>query len=137
MWEFNDIRGRAIQELSEMGIAMAAIEKIECARRFDVKGWLLGGYIELLKRAETITDDEAERLGWKTATKLVRLREQFLISNQPTTPTISTTCAVCGNSRYMKAGGFRKYCDCNIVTISDRERHDFTEAVQKEFETEL
>jgi hypothetical protein len=69
IWEFTDIRGRAIQELLKEDMGMKTVEKIECARSFRVKEWLLDGYIELLKRAETITNEEGERLGWKMVTK--------------------------------------------------------------------
>jgi hypothetical protein len=80
MWEFTDIRERAIQELSEDKDAMGPIDKIERGRSYNVKKWEMEGYIELLKRAETVTNEEAERLGWKTAAKLLRLREQYLAS---------------------------------------------------------
>jgi len=43
-----------------------------------VKEWVLAGYVELLKRTETITEEEAERSGWKTAAKLLLLREKYL-----------------------------------------------------------
>lgn len=139
MWEFSYIRERAIQELLTTGMAMPTIEKIECAKSFEVKGWLFDGYMELLKRDETITDDEAERLGWKTATKLVRLREQFLVTSKPTTPTLPTPCGNCGCSGYMNSVGYCQNCGhSNKFNVKpDREGHDFTEGVRKEFEAEL
>jgi hypothetical protein len=65
MWEFTDIRKRAIQELSKEEMKMGTMEKVECGKTYKVKEWLLDGYVELLvlKRPETITEKEAERLG--------------------------------------------------------------------------
>jgi hypothetical protein len=141
MWEFTDIREWTIQELSNKEIGMGAIEKIECARNFEVKRWLLDGYIELLKRAETITDEESERLGWRTAAKLLRLREQFLL---PDSGVMATLCNYC--SRTCTTSG---YCnDCGLMTSiqnvratpsspTNRANHDFTKGVEKEFQEEL
>ena len=72
MWEFTKIRKWAIDELSKMKAEMGEIEMIEFGRSFDVKEWWLEGYGSLLKRGKTITDEEAERLGWKIAAKLLR-----------------------------------------------------------------
>jgi len=144
MWEFTDMRERAIQELLKEDMSMGTIDKIECGKRYQVKEMLLEGYNELLKRAETITAKEAERLGWKTAAKLLLLREEYLsttITSQH--PSISETCGQCGR----QCGGTRlhRYCDDygdyypydQQVTRPDRNQHDFTQAIQKEFEEEL
>jgi len=151
MWEFSDIRERAIQELLKEDMGMQTIEKIECARSFRVKEWLVEGYTELLKRAETITDEEGERLGWKTAAKLLLIREQYLTTltgpNSNLKPTY--TCSVCksqscagpvsGRPLYNMCQTYSTYyvCTQNGVVMPNRDEHDFTQAVQEGFEGEL
>jgi hypothetical protein len=140
MWEFTDIRERAIQELSKEEISMGTMEKIECGKAYEVKEWLLDGYIELLKRPETITEEEAERLGWKTAAKLLLLREQYL-------STISSTFAgqLCGRCNERCGGTFYRQCRIYSVThqcaqqfaLPDRNQYDFATAVQKELDAGL
>lgn len=141
MWEFANIRERAIQELSLLkgDMKMGTIEKIECARCFDVKDWLLEGYTELLKRAKTITNDEAERLGWKTAAKLLLLREQYLLTVGAT-----YTCGGCAGERCAIPGKLYSHClkggayMCGKrVSEPNRDQHDFTTALRKEFEAVL
>jgi len=144
LWEFTDIRERAIQELLKEEIKMGTIEKMECGKSYQVQEMLLGGYAELLKRTETITAEEAERLGWRTAAKLLLLREEYLsttITSQHSS--ISRTCGQCGS----QCGGtqLQKYCNdygryypCGEqISLSDRNQHDFTNAIRKEFKAEL
>jgi hypothetical protein len=58
IWGSTKIRERAKQDLSKQEMGMGAIEKIDCGRKYEVKEWLLEGYIDLLKWAETRTWDE-------------------------------------------------------------------------------
>jgi hypothetical protein len=145
MWEFTDIREKAIQELSKKDTGMGSIEKIECAKSFEVKKWFLEGSVELLQRAETITGEEAERLGWEIATKLFLLREQYLstiISQYSQSDSISKSCGrcggFCGGSLYRFCQLYAAYHPCvQQAIVNDRSQHNFTKAVQKEFEAEL
>jgi hypothetical protein len=136
------MRERAIKELTTKEMSMGTIEKIECGKSYDVKEMLLEGYVELLKRAETISDEEAERLGWKTASKLHLLREQYLSAvtaqhlafNNITCGRCSTKC---GGGLYILCSIYRDYNSCSILPVPDRNEHDFTEAIRKEFQVEL
>jgi hypothetical protein len=73
MWELLDIRALAIKALSELN--MSAVDKVTLARECKVTEWLLVGYEEIAKREKTITNEEAERLGWQAAFRLLRARE--------------------------------------------------------------
>jgi hypothetical protein len=144
MWEFTDIRERAIQELSKKEMGVGTVEKIECGKNYEVKEWVLDGYVELLRRDETLTDQEAERLGWKTAAKLLLLREQYLSSTISShySSIISQSCGRCGNcdgALHRRCSSYGSYYPCGQqgTTLPDRSQHDFKEAVQKELETEL
>jgi len=138
LWEFTDIRERAIQELSKEEMKMGTIEKIECGKSYQVEEMLLRGYAELLKRAETITTEEAERLGWKTAAKLLLLREEYL--STMTSQYTSQKCNYCGQqcmgNLYKSCALARnRYTACDQV--SDRDQHDFTDAIREVFGAEL
>ncbi|KAK7008258.1 hypothetical protein R3P38DRAFT_3211119 [Favolaschia claudopus] len=63
------------------------------ARLYEVASWLRRGYLELVQRTETIPDDEAEVLGWKTTCRLVQARER-------TTSARVTNCQYCGRNPY-------------------------------------
>ena len=65
MWEFTEIRKRAMDELLKMKMEMGNMEMIELGRCLNMKEWWLKGYVGLLMRRETITDEEAEHPGWK------------------------------------------------------------------------
>jgi len=141
MWEFTDIRGRAIQELGKKEMGMEAVEKIACARRFEVKEWFLDGCVELLKRVETITNEEAERLGLGTAVKLLRLREKYLQAPAVRHPTLCKFCSI-----YNKPGNikliYQSRCPrCsiqeNLHEPPDRKQHDFTSAIREEFQADV
>lgn len=131
MWEFTDIRAKAIQELSTKDMGMGIIEKVECARSFDVKDWLSEGYVEFLRRPETITREEAERLGWQTAAKLLLLREKYLstINSQ------ISTCGGCGR----KSCALYTYCRWSNEYHVNNKEGNFTYSydVQREFGDEL
>jgi hypothetical protein len=137
MWEFTDMRERAIQELFKEDMGMGAIDKIECGKSYEVKEMLLNGYVELLERTGTITDEEAERLGWKTAAKLLLLREEYLFTLTPNSSQVCGICdGKCGGDLYMSCGrGYRGYTQ--VTTPPDRRKHDFTDALRKEFGSEL
>ena len=138
MWEFVDIRKLAIIELSKDD-KMGLFEKVECGRNFDVKEWLLDGYVGLLKRAETITDEEAKRLGWQTAVKLLRLRERVNRRELAN----GEACRDCNQTGLRQSG--RVLCEFCAghgrgiaqVTLQNRPQRNFTEIVQIEFQTEL
>lgn len=142
MWEFTEIREGAIQELSKEEMEMGTIDKIVWGRNYEVKKWLLNGYIGLIRRGETITDEEADRLGWKTAAKLLRLREQF--SKQTRTPALGEICKACKGSGFQQINTLSHLCSfCSGygrgiagVTGHITEQH-IIDAIQKEFPTEL
>jgi len=138
MWEFTDIRERAIQELSEDKDAMGPIDKIDHGRGYNVKTWEMEGYIELLKRAKTITDEEAERLGWKPAAILLRLREQYLASiaslDGSTSTCVKCHSSSCPNQLYRYCNTY-SYHACTQQS-TNRDLYDFVTAVKKELGAE-
>jgi len=118
MWEFIDIREVAMKQLSTDRMEMTTFVKIECGRTYEVKKWLLDGYVELVKRGKAITDEEAQLLGWSTTARLLRLREQFLRL------AVNSTCRTCGD-------------DVSGFNLQDLPKPKVAAAVQKEFQKDL
>jgi len=151
MWEFTELRERAKQELLKQEMKMGTVEKIECGRKYEIKEWVLEGYITLLRRPEIASDEEAERLGWKTVAKLYRLRDACLSISQSESPNLASQCCQCGrdfggdSTYYCSYKSCRFYCNsCSppitatrITTVPRRADYDFTKAVKMGFPEEL
>ena len=73
LWAFDEMRKRAIAELSR--INMNAADKVALARSYSVGDWLYEGYATLEKREVGPSSEEAERLGYETAFRLCQVRE--------------------------------------------------------------
>ena len=91
---------------------MGAVEKIESARRFETKEWLLDGFNKLLQHAYPVTDEEAEHLGLKTVTKVAHLRERHLINQSLPAVLRTTVCHDCCNTLGENNIYCRPYCSC-------------------------
>jgi len=140
MWEFTKIRKWAIDELSKMKTEMGDMGMIECGRNFDVKEWWLEGYVGLLNRGETITDEEAERLGWKIAARLLRLRERFAFTRCLAVGEFCTLCNRTGllqNVRCARCAGYGVGVTGITPSWQSNVRESIPEAVEKEFQTEV
>jgi len=68
-----EIRDSAIQTLFG---ALQPIELVQFGIECQIYAWLFEGYKELVEGG--ISTDQEERLGWKTTSKLFRIREQYL-----------------------------------------------------------
>jgi hypothetical protein len=73
MWAFDEIREKAIAELSKTN--MDTVDKVVLGRSFSVGIWLLEGYFTLVTREAGLTSTEAKRLGYETAFRLCQRRE--------------------------------------------------------------
>jgi len=69
-----DARTLAIQQLSYYS-NIAGVDKILLARKYKVEQWFREGCQELVQRRECFSDEDKERLGWKTVIKLYRVRD--------------------------------------------------------------
>ncbi|KAI4517714.1 hypothetical protein K525DRAFT_177453, partial [Schizophyllum commune Loenen D] len=75
-WSFLALRGRAIREVYRLG---SVVDKIVVAREFELQDWLLPAFVEACtteRWLDTITTEEAERLGAGTVLKIARIREE-------------------------------------------------------------
>jgi hypothetical protein len=60
------------------GMSMEAIERIVCAKEYFVADWLRTGYVALAQRAQKITPEEAEQIGWRSALFACHVREEAI-----------------------------------------------------------
>lgn len=74
-WKFWDVRKLAIQQLSSPIPSMNTIDKIILAKEYTIPSWLVEGYSSLAARKETISMDEAIRLGFDTTVGMFHVRE--------------------------------------------------------------
>lgn len=79
LWFFDDIRNAAISQLDRwLQGEQAAAQAVLLGRAYQIKSWLVKGYLALTNREGSITNEEVGLLGWETAADIFRLREQAL-----------------------------------------------------------
>ncbi|KAH9485722.1 hypothetical protein JR316_0002636 [Psilocybe cubensis] len=77
MWYFIKLRNAAISELAHSGV-LDSIEMVTLGRKYRISSWITGGFVRLIERYDSITDDEAidiDSTYVTTAYKLYRMRE--------------------------------------------------------------
>jgi hypothetical protein len=74
-----EIRDAVIQALSG---ALGPVERIQLGTEFQVDSLLLEGYKQLVLTKDGISAEDEERLGWKTTSKLFRMRDAYLLQTQ-------------------------------------------------------
>lgn len=74
-WNFSEERGLAIRELSQ-GDNVELVTNVLLARQYNAPELLLAAYEGLVKRTESISEEEAERLGLATVIRLYWIREE-------------------------------------------------------------
>lgn len=77
MWEFLDIRAFTIEQLFAHAQKLEPVTMVVLGKEYKVLKWLKDGYKSLADRQETISIDEAKRLGLETAIRVFHLRENF------------------------------------------------------------
>jgi len=74
MWTFGELRQLAIKWLGRLDIN--PVEKVMLARNYKVERLLVRGYMELIKRKEGPSVEEAKILGYEAAIRLYEKRER-------------------------------------------------------------
>jgi hypothetical protein len=73
--QITEITDKGVQKLSD---ALLPIEMIEFGIECPAPLLLRRGYKELVEGSGGISEEDEERLGWETTSKLLRIREQYL-----------------------------------------------------------
>ncbi|TFK18678.1 hypothetical protein FA15DRAFT_627712 [Coprinopsis marcescibilis] len=98
LWGMTKIRDFALKNLSNVTLALSAIERIQLARSCCISNWLEDG-IKALVQAERLDMDELKVLGWETVALLFCIRDtiaRFSPSPTPTRFTLgSIKCVLC------------------------------------------
>jgi hypothetical protein len=134
MWELAEVREKAIAELSSLmpgDFHHLLFDKIMLAKECKVRQWLIDGYVELVVRQRIISVEEAEVLGWETAARLLRVREEYRID-----PSASSTLPALGPSAPSPALN----CTCETCVVPKTPRtfeQQRREIIEREFENEL
>ncbi|KAG8994017.1 hypothetical protein FRB94_010193 [Tulasnella sp. JGI-2019a] len=77
-WEFASIRSLAIRKLNELpDEAIQPADRIVIAHRFQLDGWLLKPYVNLICRPSPLTIEEGRKLGLEDVILLSRAREEI------------------------------------------------------------
>jgi hypothetical protein len=118
MWDFFEIRKKAIKVLSDSNMGM--MSKIVIGRKYKVTEWLLEGCNSLAKRAETISMKEAETLGWEAAIRIFQMREESLAT---------TTSVLKVRDKVVHV--------VEVKTPVDRRNHDYLDEIRRVFANEL
>ncbi|KAK0212377.1 hypothetical protein DFS33DRAFT_21679 [Desarmillaria ectypa] len=110
MWHLSDIRQLAIKHLQQ-DPKLDPVERVVLAKSYSVSSWLRLGYLSLVKRAQPLSVDEAEQIGFKSAIQIFQLREDAVVKQA-------------GNRGYVKYNG----------TLTD---HDVQAVFDKVFQEEF
>ncbi|KAK7472380.1 hypothetical protein VKT23_000496 [Stygiomarasmius scandens] len=89
LWGFPNIRCLAIEHLSKM--KLDAFTNIELGRKYSVSQWLRNGYMELVKRFDTLTREEVKVIGCSSSIGVFRVREEMAKRFQSAYSVFSTT----------------------------------------------
>jgi hypothetical protein len=77
--ETSEICDAVIRALSG---ALGPVEQIQLSTKYQVDSWLLEGYKQLVLMKDGISAENEEHLGWKTTSKLFRVRDACLLQMQ-------------------------------------------------------
>jgi len=114
MWEFKEIREKAIAALSALNSQRELSEKIYLGAKYGIINWLRDGYTDLVYRP-TLEIEDLRGLPfpvtWETATKIYYARESLLPN--------SSNYSCCGGS-YYGPGYSPKHCRCRVVSVINR-----------------
>jgi hypothetical protein len=105
-WDLTSVRNKAVAQSDIEIQKKTPVEKILLAKRYGVTKWLQEGYISLVSRDNTITDEERDQLGLETFARLMVAREKSFAWALKASPPSSTSngcsqnlyCNYCGHS---------------------------------------
>ncbi|KAG8925638.1 hypothetical protein FRC02_009525 [Tulasnella sp. 418] len=124
MWEYEQLRQFAIEKID--GLKLPAIETLGLAVKCRVEKWLSPASVDLCLRANSLTYEEGEVLGFRFLTALNKIRESCLSMTSAVYP--GTNCSNCGRIRqgscrscgqsYNRNGYYGTTCHCGYNTTT-------------------
>ncbi|KAK0459207.1 uncharacterized protein EV420DRAFT_308675 [Desarmillaria tabescens] len=70
LWRLADTRNVAISHLTTLLWKIDPVDRVILGRKYSVAQWLSSGYMDLVHRAELLTQEEAEKIGLDTALQI-------------------------------------------------------------------
>jgi len=135
MWEFKNIRTRAIKALENPTLSMDLVDKIVIARNFNVSSWLVPSLNALVQREKSLNLSEGNRLGLEWALKVAGLRER------PSSPyLVCPTCSYSGPTVCNICHGAANRCGSAVCRqlvyagVASRASIDYCDKIRKIFE---
>ena len=95
MWQFENIRAKAIKALGNLTLSMDLVDRIVIARKFAVSSWLVPSLHALVQREKPLDLSEGNRLGMEWALKVAEVREYGVTMAQN-----MVTCRSCKHSGF-------------------------------------
>ncbi|KAI0806594.1 hypothetical protein C8Q74DRAFT_1212783 [Fomes fomentarius] len=134
MWLFDNIRDKAINELSQL--VPEPVSRILLSRSFNIPGWTESALLSLAQQ-DSLAAAELQPLGWDTIAKLIKVRESVVFSG------CSCDCIYCihahgpiivdGNPNAHPAVSR----SAAVSTAALRRSFDFCEKIEEVFGTDL
>ena len=99
MWQFQDIRTKAIKAMEDPMLGMDAdpVYQIVVARKFDVPEWLVPSLNALVQREKPLDLSDGVRLGMEWALKVAEARECGAAPGYPTCQYCPRATPICGS----------------------------------------
>ncbi|KAF7356245.1 hypothetical protein MVEN_00956000 [Mycena venus] len=118
-WWFLAARDLAIQQLNDRN-DVTSVDRIVLARKYNVPTWLRMGYTDLARRDESISREEAEKIGWETAYQLGQVREAEIKSYVPVSQSRNGRPSNYGNMYYDDPPPLLESYDLNYIQPTER-----------------
>lgn len=115
MWEFAEIRAKAIAALSVLNPERELTEKISLGARYGIVDWLRDGYTELVQRSTLKMEDlrgSSFPVSWETTAKIFCARDSLSSDN-------FSNYSCCGSWHGPSYTNPPKHCRCRIVKAVD------------------
>ncbi|KIM36758.1 hypothetical protein M413DRAFT_31388 [Hebeloma cylindrosporum] len=115
MWEFAEIRAKAIAALSVLNPERELTEKISLGARYGIVDWLRDGYTELVQRSTLKMEDlrgSSFPVSWETTAKIFCARDSL-------SPNNFSNYSCCGSGHGPSYTNPPKHCRCRVVKAVD------------------
>jgi hypothetical protein len=129
-WNLTSMQSKAVTQSDAQIKNMSAVEKIQLAKKYDVRKWLEEGVKTLAMREDSITVEERDKLGWESYGMIMDVREKcrkWVVSD--TSENSNYYCSNCGNYHHSTI------CNCIKSRMVDKSsRFNFEDAIRKTFD---
>ncbi|KAG9005578.1 hypothetical protein FRB94_001437 [Tulasnella sp. JGI-2019a] len=105
LWHFSVVRSLAMEKFNTHFLDRDPLERLELALRCQVKQWIHPIYVQLCERTESISADEAERLGVARFAAIIGIREKVLRSKVPDSESCSALATTGSQVHLVVTGG--------------------------------